>query len=376
MNNKQIDEHTGRTIRQLTNEPHGARLDYFRLPRFLPNGQVMAFDVGDDRSILFVDPETGHVDRRRLPIVRRLKLRESDGRLWYVGEPDRTIWMVDLPSGEPQLIAEVPEDVPGHFIDITCDGRTLILGQTKEDVPNNPKMHLGTDAEALWAYLERPRSAWLWSYDLQTGRLLTLDESHEYGFGHHDTSPTDPVLVKYSLDAHDALYQRIWLARVDGSEVRKIRPQEKYEFVTHEFWWPDGKYIGYTYQDRRNDSTLRRIPWAEYAPVPTHFGVARLDGEECYLSDPLNHYHSHLFISRDSNWAIGDGTDGHSFVYIAPFSFDNTKVDFVPLATIHTPYVPFAGQAVDACVTPDSRWVLYNDTVDGKKQVCAVALDL
>lgn len=95
-----------------------------------------------------------------------------------------------------------------------------------------------------------------------------------------------------------------------------------------------------------------------------------------YLSDPLNHYHSHLFISRDAKWVIGDGTDDHSFVYIAPFSFDSTKVDFVPLATVHTPYVPFAGQGVDACITPDSRWMLYNDTVDGKKQVCAVAFDL
>lgn len=368
------DEQTGRTIRQLTDNPNGARMDYFRQPKHLPGGLVLAFESGDEPTMLFLDPDSGQVDRRRLPIGRRLKIRESDGRLWYVGDGDRSIWQVDLPHGEPEMIANVPEDVPGHFIDITCDGRTLILGLTRED-GTGPVPHLDKDAESLWAHLERPRSAWIWAFDLQDNKLTLLVESSEWGYGHHDTSPTDPGLLKYSLDIHDAVFQRAWAVRVDGTGLRKIRPQEKFEFVTHEFWWPDGQYIGYTYQDRRGDETFRKIPWGEYAPVSSHLGIANVDGDEVYMSDPLNHYHSHLFVSPDGNWVIGDGTDGHSFVCVAPFAFDNTRVDFVPLATVHTPYVPFAGQAVDACMAPNCRWMLYNDTIDDKKQVCAVAID-
>ena len=48
----------------------------------------------------------------------------------------------------------------------------------------------------------------------------------------------------------------------------------------------------------------------------------------------------------------------------------------MPLATIHTPYLAFAGNQVNAGFSADSRWLIYNDTVDGKLQVCAVAVDL
>jgi hypothetical protein len=82
------------------------------------------------------------------------------------------------------------------------------------------------------------------------------------------------------------------------------------------FWWPDGRLIGYTYQDRRGDTTIRELPWGEYSPCPTHLGIAGLDGAECYLSDPLNCYHSHLFVSPDGQWVCGEGTDGFSFAEV------------------------------------------------------------
>ena len=77
-------------------------------------------------------------------------------------------------------------------------------------------------------------------------------------------------------------------------------------------------------------------------------------------------------VSPDGTWVCGEGTDGHSFAYAAPFSMSNTKVDFKPYATIHTPYIPSAAQGVETGFSADNKWLVYNDTIDGKLQVCAV----
>ena len=141
--------------------------------------------------------------------------------------------------------------------------------------------------------------------------------------------------------------------------------------MTHEFWWPTDGLIGYTFQDRRTDPTIHAKPWAEYSPIPTQLGLAGRDGNEVYLSDPLNCYHTHLYASRDGRWVSGEGTDNHCSVYAAPFSRSSRKVDLKPLATIHTPYIPFRGQQVDCDFSADSKWLLYGNTVAGGHQVLA-----
>ena len=79
----------------------------------------------------------------------------------------------------------------------------------------------------------------------------------------------------------------------------------------------------------------------------------------------------------DGRLLCGEGTDGHSFAYAAAFCMQDSRVQFVPLATIHTAYRPFSvGQHVNAGFSADNRWLLYNDTIEGKLQVCAVRVNL
>jgi len=366
-----VDEQTGRTVRQLTELPDGASVSYFRLPRHVPGGLLLAWGTHPDGNALLLDPDHGEAIPLKLRIAQYLKLNEANGRMWYLAEPGRTVWAVDLPGDTPELVGEVPADAPGHPVDITCDGRTAILVEKNQD-PNAFPMPVTKDVAAFWHYFSRPRNGRIWAYDLAARRLTKIAESTELGLDHEDTSPTDPGLLKFCKDMLESLGQRMWAVRVDGSGLRAIRHQEMFEAITHEFWWPGGQHVGYTYQDRRGDETLYRLPWCEYAPVATRLGIAGLDGTERYLSDPLNCYHSHIFVSPDGQWVCGEGTDGHSFAYAAPFSWKSTAVDFAPMATIHTPYVPFRGQRVEAGFSAESRWLVYNDTIDGRLQVCAV----
>jgi len=380
---KRVDENTGRQIRQITDLAEGCRVPYFKFRRHLPGGLILAWGNHSSGNLVALDPEGGDVQ----PIAGRfdkwLNLRESDGKAWFYHEqPNREIVAVDLPAGSQEVIGRIPEDAPGTPVVITCDGRTVILNEGHIDVtvtpsecsPDAPRPAL--DVEGFWYHFCTPRHGTLWSYNLDTHALIKLDENDRLLPFYEDPSPVDPTLFKYSWN-HVGIYdQRIWTIRVDGSEKRMIRRQEKREWTHHEFWWPDGQYIGYKYLDRRNDPTIHEIPWGEYAPVPLHLCLANLEGVEIYKSDPLECYHSHISVSPDGTWVCGEGTDGHSFAYAAPFSISNTKVDFKPYATIHTPYVAVTAQGVETGFSADNKWLTFNDTIDGVMQVCAVEVDI
>jgi len=369
------DMQTGRTVRQLTDWPAGATVAPFRRPKHLPDGCLLAHQGGPSGGEIAIDPESGDVRRLELP-GRLLRLGACTDRT-YCLDAERNVWMAPLPDGEPILLGRAPR-VSRYTIevDITEDGRTLVMGERIHDLRQHPTPS-DWDAPRLMQWFARPRSGNIWAYDLQQDRLKRILHLDDVCPIHIDPSPADPRLVKFSHDHYDAYCQRIWTIRTDGSDLRPIRPQERGEFVTHEFWWPDGHYIAYKYQDRRGDPTIEQLPWGEYSPVPTQIGLADLSGKEVYLSDPINHYHSHVFVSRDGGLLCGEGTDGHGFVYVATFSMQSSRIEFTPLATVHTPYRPFSiGQHVNAGFSQDNRWLVYNDTIAGRLQVCAVRAEL
>lgn len=393
-----IDENTGRRVWQLTNSPNGAALGYFRQYRHLPDGRMLINLPGEQGignfggKMAAIDPETGDLEVLEHP-GHYLKLRISDGQVWYLKRPPgfelptdlskidrsqwrrgpRDLWTATLPYGEPQLVAQLPEEIARHVSDITCDGQTLILEERHSEQVESP---IGsTEVEKMWAHFKRVRNGAVYAYDIASQTRRTLLETQDVTTFHVDTSPVDPGLVRFAHDMLECTGQRMFTTRTDGSDLHPIRVQEFGEMITHEFWWGDPDYIGFTYQDRRGDSTVYELPWSEYSPVTTHLGVANLAGEEVFLSDPLNSYHSHLYVSRRGDMVCGEGTDGNSFVFAAPFSFENTRVDFAAMATIHTPYNPMSGQNVHSDFSADGKWLLFNDQIDGKTQVCRAQVD-
>ena len=283
---------------------------------------------------------------------------------------------MDIPDGEPVFDVEIPDDIPGYPADITCDGKIVIMNVNTTDSKEYPAPYT-MDLKEFWRFFhERPRDGALYSYNMVSGICTKMIEWNNEAPNHTDTSPTDPGLIKFCSDKIEFETQRIWCVRTDGTQLRKIRPTQNGEMITHEFWSHNAQLIGYTYQDRRGDTTCYTLPWGEYSPMETQIGFSNLEGKEVYLSDPVNHHHSHVITSSDGNWITGEGTDGHSFVYLAHLSLDNPRIRYFAMAKIHTPYQPLAGQNVNADFSADNRWMLYNDTIDGKCQICAVKVEL
>jgi hypothetical protein len=364
------DENTGRKIRQLTNLPKGVLLEYFRFYKLCPDGRMLIRSQHDYGNALLLDPVSG--DLELLPwSFYPLKMRESDGRVWFLryppnlgpdGRPPRPheLWHIDLPNGSPVKDADLPDFRPLRIEDITIDGAYLILREANQDLDKYP-IPTVKNPNVINHYFSRPRHGSLIAYHLASAQQTLLFTTQGLCPLHVDTSPVDPGLIRYCRDMPDALGQRIWTVRIDGSDHHPIRLQEYGEMTTHEFWWADGRHIGYTYQDRRQDPNLEIHHWAEYSPATTHLGIADLAGREVYRSDPLNSYHVHLYRSNDSRFVSGEGTDGNSFVRAARFDWNSTRLDMVPLATIHTPYIPFRGQKVECNFSADSRRLIYTD---------------
>ncbi|MCC7193243.1 MAG: hypothetical protein IT444_10725 [Phycisphaeraceae bacterium] len=367
------DEKTGRSVRQLTAGADHAGLGYFRLPRHLPGGWMIAYIP----SAALIHPDTNEQHPLNQLHGNYLKLRVSDGVLFTLDPRTRELFSTKLPDGACECIGQVPPEVPGAVHDITCDGRNVILLDLHQYQNASYPLPNTKDPAVFWNYFKRPRHGRMLAYSLDNGKTTELYKADDHCPFHVDTSPIDPTLVRFAIDRFEAYDQRIWSVRTDGSELRKIRPQSSGELVTHEFWWSGGKHIGFTYQDRRNDPTARDLPWAEYSNSQTRLGIADLTGRQVYLSDPVNHYHTHLYCSFNGQLVSGSGTEHGSFVYAARFDWKNPQINYVPLATIHTPYTPFAGQHVNCDFSADGRWLLYSDTVqDGTIQLCAVGVDL
>ncbi len=368
-----IDENTGRRVQQMTDEPNGAQITYFRNFRHLPDGRMIIRINGEGgASCGALEPASGELMPLPYPSWH-MKLRSSDGRIWYLRRGTNELWTALLPDGEPELIAPIPPEILPIVSDITCDGKTLILEE--RIIGDAPSLAGELTNEILWAHFKRPRSGSLWAYDIATATRRKLLDTQDVCTFHVETSPTDPTLIRFAEDVLECTGQRMFTVRTDGSDLRVIRPQEYGEMITHEFWWADPSLIGFTYQDRRGDRTVEEIPLCEYAPVSTHLGIANINGEQVYLSDALNSYHSHIYVSRRGDLVCGEGTDGNSFVFAAPFSMQSTKVDFAAMATIHTPYHAMKGQQVHADFSADSKWLLFNDKIDGKLQVCRVQVE-
>ncbi|MDO8472860.1 MAG: hypothetical protein Q7T05_03490, partial [Dehalococcoidia bacterium] len=377
----------GREVRQLTNLPQGARVHYFRQERHLQDGRIIAWYAHENGSasprrtdIMLIDPESGDVEFPKHRPGAFLAVLNSGKAVYTTGDEKREVWAMTLPDGGPELIGSIPQEAPGalhsprNLHNITCDGRTILLVSAQIPQPAGPLPCTDdvNDSSGFWRHIYRPRSGDLYAYNLDDETFTCCVHLDRCSFQHIDPSPSDPGLVKFAQDVLGVFEQRAWTVRTDGSELRKIKPQRKGEWVHHEFWWPDGQFIGYKYVDRRNDPTVHELPWGELAPRPLQLGIADLTGREVYLSEPLCCFQSHLFVSPKGDMVSGEGTLGHSFVYAAPFSWSDYDIDLQPLATVHTPYNLGSAQSVEAGFSADSRWLIYNDTVDGKFQVCAV----
>lgn len=236
-----IDPDTGHRVIRLTREP-GSDSFYFNHNSYTPDGISVLNLQTLSATQLATRPARTNIVGRKTPNL--YYTRATDDRLF------RTLWRVNLDTGENRKIADLPRraNVTPINADETLGAGTCIEGDANAagaydgTTPYGwmSSTNLGEPAnkgEVMTRRLEARLPMTLFTVDLRTGETKTLLQHDTNWLNHLQFSPTDPTLLLYCHKGHWQLVNRIWTIRTDSTQNQLIhRRIMEMEIAGHEWW--------------------------------------------------------------------------------------------------------------------------------------------
>lgn len=213
----------------------------------------------DDRHVLYLQGN----------VIWRLDVRDLLRRRLYEPEEGWAIREFDLSEDDGKMVViEMLAEAGGVSLSDLRDWSTFALDS-----------------------LAAPRSRLVF-VNLETGeRSVVLDEN--CWLGRPSFRPGDPDTIMYCHEGpYDMISSRIWLICSDGTQKRACREQDGKTVVTGEFWFPDGKEIGYLHWSTVGERVERL-----FALNPE----TMMEREVCECP-----YYAHCSISPDGRYLVGD----------------------------------------------------------------------
>lgn len=183
--------------------------------------------------------------------------------IYYI--QDNRICRVGI-DGRPQVLNTVPDGRMTAFTHVSADGRLLCVPMTDGRILDYDPQTEGSGLDLRPTYSIDGRvqqenlSSWLCVYDTQSGQLLYEKRVPRCWITHVQFCPTDPELIMYNHEwaSEDCGIRRIWLYDHRGDTIRRVRtegsdtlgnpagyPRSREDWVCHEMWTDDGRYIIY-----------------------------------------------------------------------------------------------------------------------------------
>ena len=255
-----IDPDTGHRVIRLTREP-GSDSFYFNYNAYTPDGKKMAYTTPNGISVLNL--ETLQATQLVTGQTKTIIVGHKTSDLYYTRATDRrffrTLWCVNLNTGENRKIADLPRRAnvtainadetlgAGTFIEGDANARgsydgTLPYGQMTATNLGEPP----NKGEMMTRRLEARLPMTMFTIDLRTGKTKTLLEHNTNWLNHLQFSPADPTLLLYCHEGHWQLVNRIWTIRTDGTHNQLIHKRiMQMEIAGHEWWGADGETVFY-----------------------------------------------------------------------------------------------------------------------------------
>lgn len=356
--NEYVDPETGHRVIRITRGPGEYASFYFHQNPFTSGGDKMVCTgIEDGKNWLFA------VDMTNYTMYR---LAECTDAGHYVVAPKRrelfylngeVILAVHIDTKQTREIARIPAEwAQGSGFTVNSD-ETLLAGSY---------------AEGIAEWYKKPRAEWftgihdahlpngLYTVDINTGKVSVFHRENNW-LGHVQFSPTDPHLLMFCHEGPWEKVQRIWLIRVDGSELRPLhRRTQEGEIAGHEFWDPTGRRVWFDLQ----------IPaWKTFYLA----GASTESDEEIRYSLEPDYWSFHYNISPDGSVFCGDGgasqhgrpvtTNG---IYL--FRPENKKLRVEMLCKLEG-----HNYELEPCVqfTPDGQSVIFRSNMHGRTMVYA-----
>jgi len=272
---------------------------YFTNPGWFDAGRrlLIASDRGEHRWITGLDLETGEMTPL-LPAEDDIEALEvcvnptrDEGYVLHRG----VLEALDLHTGRRRPIWRMPDRFVHSMLNATADGRHVCVG-IYEDLSDRFPIDLTHQYVGFEQTFEAKPLSRVVRVEVDGPADQPGDvrwEEHHW-IGHVNTSPTDPNLLSFCHEGPwHRVGQRIWVLDLDAGRAWPVRQQDPDDAVGHEYWFADGKRIGY--HGHNPDGKL--YGW-----------VNADDAGRVEARFPTD---SHHFHSLDDTLIVGDGPASH-----------------------------------------------------------------
>jgi oligogalacturonide lyase len=328
---------------------------YFNIESFIDNDHFMFYSDRSGKTNLFrMDMKSGTSTQMtdEEAMTQTAWSLPALHSLWFLTKTELKV--LNTATLETRLVMALDSLRPESFA-VTCDGKYFVFAANKN--PGFSANH-STGPYALFRL------------DLAAKTICQISPDRGFKMSHVQTSPVDPTMVTYcwqhayvpgSPGIVGGTPNRIWWNTIDGTDGGPVGNQEFGLHRTHEFWFPDGKLMGYSAR-------------YQYGPKKGEqfIGIITPDGKENFMMPaPVSSSHSQMY--RDNTHWVSDLYDGLQLVM---FTIEGKSIVKTEILYKHDSSMEGQPSHPHPHFSPDGRFVLFSTDTSGRPQVYTVKVNI
>lgn len=369
------DKFSGCTVTRLTHYLGHSNHLYFTDPCWFNKGRSLVFisdrqgqsnlfryDLDEARIMQLTDLSGESLENERVFDNRpQGAYSEANGKYYYWWQ--NGLYELDLDSTEEQLIYQAPADkILGIHAITSADGKYVCNMMRPQFEDPEPEIDYPYSRFPRLFPL-KPRTQII-RVELASGKMEVIHEDDRF-MTHVNLSPTQPDILTFCHEGPwELVEQRIWGLNIQTGKTWKIRPQDDGEFaIGHEYWFADGKRIGYHGRPRRGkgEHVFGYLNWDNSGPTELRFP-----------------FHSWHFHSLDEKLIVGDGTataQAANQPFIQLFSLEGESYSGPKILAMHRSTFNHQHSHCHPRFSPDGKSVLYSSDLTGYANMYLVSFD-
>ena len=362
------DIQTGAEVIRLTSLRTNSNHLYFTNNCFFDDGRSLVF--ASDRSgvpnLYTLELESGAIEQitdlpdHGYPAGNALQLTYvHDGTATAVFFSDRKLFAISIKAKTTRVIYSVPEGYLNHIVSISADGKYAYTS-VYEDVRGRRR------GNTLQDVFECHPHSMIMRIAIDGSGAECIFEENNF-IAHVNASPTDPEKLTFCHEGFwDGVDHRLWAMDIKERRVWKLHPCTEREAIGHEYWFADGRRLGYhgvreCYRDGLTDEDLHGI---------VQLGAVNFDGTDD-RSYEFPFHTGHIF-SADESLIVGDGD--RRGMYLRLWKLGESGYEQPRALCKHRSSFKQQECHVHPRITPDGKYVLYTSDESGYNQLYLVRI--